>query len=441
MYLTERHSIKRSKRNISLFERIDTLCYYSKNLYNATNYIITQANRISYKLRQGEILDSWEKHFIYKFNCGIKAYNDSRPTKKKLPYITESNSFIANAYFLSWYLKGTTEYKALYATCSQMCIQQLCKNWKAFYQELKTYKQGKITTFPHKPKYYDKETGRGWLLLTYQSISVSKDNRVTFPKFLGGLTLKTRHTNIKQVRIITRSNKIVVELVYDKEETTLQKDKSRILGIDLGVDNFATVVSNTDLQPIILNGRVIKSINQWYNKEKARLQAISKKQNNRYMTKRICKLTERRNNKVKNSLHKISRYIIEYAKAIDIGLIIVGNNKGWKQEVSLGKRINQTFVSIPYAMFIDMLTYKAKSEGIEVITTEESYTSGTSYLDNEAPTKENYNKSRRISRGLFLSNTGTSINADVNGAYQIMRKIIPEIPVKIGEKVTRVNVA
>lgn len=440
MYLTEQHNIKRNRKNDSSFERIDTLCYMAKNLYNATNYIIIQADRISYKLRQGEILDSWEKGFIYKLNCGIRDYNNSRHNKNSVPYITEISGFINNYCFLCWYLKNTREYRNLYATCSQMCIQQLCKNWKSYYQDLRAYRIGKTAKIPNKPKYYNKETGRCWLVLTYQNISIRDDGTITFPKFFGDLTIKTNHTNIKQVRINTRSDKIIIELVYSKEEIKINKNKMRMLGIDLGVDNFATLVSNTDLQPIIINGRVIKSINQWYNKEKARLQSIAKKQNNVYVTRRMCNLTERRNNKVKDKLHKISHYIVECAKTHDIGLIVVGNNRGWKQKVSMGSHNNQTFVNIPYTTFINMLSYKARLDGIEVITVEESYTSGTSYLDNECPVKENYDSSRRIHRGLFQSNIGVLINADVNGAYQIMRKVSNEVPIKVEEKVTRVNV-
>ena len=131
---------------------------------------------------------------------------------------------------------------------------------------------------------------------------------------------------------------------------------------------------------------------------------------------------QKRNNKVNDYLHKASKMVIMKALQYNISKIVMGNNKGWKQGVSLGKHINQTFVSIPFFKLIQMLTYKAYQAGIEVIVVEESYTSGTSYIDNEIPVKDNYDKNRRKYRGLFVSNKGIAINADVNGAYQILKK-------------------
>ena len=140
-------------------------------------------------------------------------------------------------------------------------------------------------------------------------------------------------------------------------------------------------------------------------------------------------------------MHKASRKIIDLALQNGIGTIVVGNNRGWKQEVEMGKRNNQTFVGIPYLTFIRQITYKAGLVGITVKVVEESYTSGTSYLDGELPTKVNYKKSRRLTRGQFKSNSGEYINADVNGAYQIIKKVDTKIPIKYREKVVRLKVA
>jgi putative transposase len=133
----------------------------------------------------------------------------------------------------------------------------------------------------------------------------------------------------------------------------------------------------------------------------------------------------KRNNKIKYTIHCYSKFIVDYCLALDIDTIVVGNNPEWKQELSLGKRNNQNFTQIPFEMFIGQVQYKGKENGIDVIITEESYTSGTSFIDDELPKKENYDKSRRISRGLFKSNDGRIINADVNGSYQIVRKVFP----------------
>jgi putative transposase len=136
-------------------------------------------------------------------------------------------------------------------------------------------------------------------------------------------------------------------------------------------------------------------------------------------------LTEKRNARIDDYLHKASRKIINFCIENDIRTIVIGKNDGWKQSSKLSKRVNQHFVQIPFARLIGMIQYKAEEQGIAVILTEESYTSGTSFIDNEAPTRENYDKSRRVHREMFKSNSGTLINADLNGAYQIIKKVFP----------------
>ena len=131
-------------------------------------------------------------------------------------------------------------------------------------------------------------------------------------------------------------------------------------------------------------------------------------------------------------MHRASSYIINRCIDLNIGIIVIGKNKGWKQEVELGKVNNQTFVQIPYQKFINDLKYKGQEVGIRVIETEESYTSGTSFLDGELPTKKNYNIERRIERGLFRSNEGILINSDVNSAYQIMKKVFRDAEMPAG---------
>ena len=142
-------------------------------------------------------------------------------------------------------------------------------------------------------------------------------------------------------------------------------------------------------------------------------------------TKRMDRLTNRRNNLIDDLIHKASRKVINYALSYGTNTIVIGNNKNWKQNSKMSTKVNQNFISIPHGKLIQQIVYKAKIVGINVITTEESYTSGTSFLDNELPIKENYNKNRRIYRGLFISNKGIRINSDVNGSLQIMKKVFP----------------
>jgi putative transposase len=198
------------------------------------------------------------------------------------------------------------------------------------------------------------------------------------------------------------------------------------MGIDLGVDNLATCVNNIGIKPIVINGRIVKSINEYYNKKRAKLQSDLRKRHSKHWSNKLDTLQLKRDRKLEYYLHCASKSIIEYCEGLNIDTIVIGLNKTWKQECNLVKSANQNFISIPYDKFINMIKYKAENVGINVIATEESYTSGCSFIDNEEMCKETYNKSRRIVRGLFKSNNGTLINSDVNGAYNIIRKVFPK---------------
>ena len=269
------------------------------------------------------------------------------------------------------------------------------------------------------------------VFVTNQQVK-QKGDSLTFPKSFHGFTIKPRCVNLSnfeklnQVRIVPRNQIFCVEIVYSItiNDTPLQDD-GRIMSIDLGLDNLATIVTNTGLKPIIVNGKGLKSHNQYYNKKMAHYQRIAKQMNNKNYTNRLHQLTRKRNFKIEDALHKISRFIVDTAISNQITTIVIGNNQGWKQSVSLGRKTNQSFVTIPHQKLIEKICYKAKLHGIRVIITEESYTSGTSFLDGESPTKDMYDKKRRIHRGLFRSNQGISINADVNAGYQIMKKVFP----------------
>ena len=445
MLLMEEHRIHRNSQK-DLFRVIDDYCYRAKNLYNAVNYLIRQCGRIHRKLQSGEALEDWEREMADQVNEGIRLYHAGRPAGVKISCVDEKNALAADAYFLSWYLKASPEYKAMpYATCSQICIQELCRSWKSFYQAASAWRKHpeRFAGFPRKPGCLDPKEGRGWLVITSQNFHLEEDGRIRMPGFLREIHIKTGQKAVRQIRVRTDGNAIRILLVYEKEECTAASSRgTAVMGIDLGVDNLITAVWNTEQPPVILNGRTLKSINQYYNKERARLQAAAKKGNKKEKTKRVSRLTEKRNRKVKDYLHKASRKIVELAKAAETGVMIIGNNKGWKQKVNLGNRTNQDFVSIPYRKLIEMICYKAALAGIEVRIVNESYSSGTSYLDGEMPEKEYYDRSRRIHRGLFRSNGGITINADVNAAYQIMKAggVIPP-GLKVHETVARLKVA
>ena len=403
MILSEEHRIK-VRKNKDLGSEIDIYCYLVKNLSNAVNYLIRQCYRIHTKLKSGNELEEWEQDMLDSVNDGIRRYNCSRPGKKELRYVDAENSFIADAYFLSWYLKGTSEYKAVpYATCSQICIQEKCREWKSFYLSVSEYARtpGKFLGRPHAPGYLDSKDGRGALVITSQNFHVDEQGNIRMPKFLSGIHIRARHGN-----------------------------------------NLIAAVWNSEMTPVIVNGRPIKSINQYFNKARARLQKEAKTSNKRDITRKIERLTEKRNRKVKDYLHKASRKIVDLAEASGVGIIVIGNNHGWKQNSDMGNKTNQNFVSIPYKMLVDMISYKARLVGIEVRIVSESYTSGTSYLDGEIPDAAYYDRNRRIRRGLFRSNTGICINADVNAAYQIIKLgSIREVRIKEREQITKLKVA
>lgn len=214
-----------------------------------------------------------------------------------------------------------------------------------------------------------------------------------------------------------------MEIVYEIEIPDTVSEHKRICSIDLGTENFVTMVNNIGEQPIVIKGGVIKSINQFYNKKKAELQSQLKKETGKDWSNRLQNLTDKRYEKIKYLMHCASRKVVDYCVEPQIDTLIIGLNKTWKQR----NQNKQNFTYIPFNMLIKQIQSKCEECGIKVMTTEESYTSGTSFLDNEQPVKENYNKERRIHRGLFLSNDGKKINADVNGAYQIMKKVIPNV--------------
>lgn len=228
-----------------------------------------------------------------------------------------------------------------------------------------------------------------------------------------------------QTRIIPNGNTYILEIVYEIEIPEQPTTSSYMIGIDLGINNFATITNNIGKTPIVINGKGIKSYNQYWNKQMAHYQSKAKKINDLHWTNRMDHMTQKRNNKMDYFMHKTSKYIIDYCIENQIDTIIIGKNDGWKQKSKMSKKVNQRFVQIPYESFINKLQYKCENIGIRFILQEESYTSGCSFLDDELPCKENYNKSRRVHRGLFKSNNGISINADVNGAYNIIRKVFP----------------
>lgn len=198
-------------------------------------------------------------------------------------------------------------------------------------------------------------------------------------------------------------------------------DNGRYASIDLGVNNLTTITSNV-FEPLIINGRPIKSINSYYNKSIAKKK--SKLPVRIYSSKYISNLYRRRENKINDYFHKVSTYIVNHLVSNQINTLVIGYNSGWKQDINMGKRNNQNFAYIPFYKFISMLEYKCALKGITIETNEESYTSKCSFLDNEEICEHEKYLGKRVKRGLFIASDGREINADVNGSLNILKKYL-----------------
>lgn len=360
--------------NVSISET----CHISKNLYNQANYLIKQEMKNKKWLRYKELYEL---------------------------------------------LKNTDSYKKLPSQTAQQILKLIDKNWKSYFTAIKGWKKdsSKFLGMPKPPK-YKKKNGENIIIFTNQQCKI-KNGIIKLPKKVGNYLIKTTLTRFNQIRIIPIGVGYKCEIVYEKEINDLNLDKNRVAAIDLGINNLITMVNNIGEHPIIINGKIVKSINQYYNKERSKIQSVISKLNV-FTTKKLEKLTHKRNMKINDYFHKSSRAITNYCIKNNIGKIIIGYNEGWKQECNIGKTNNQKFVSIPYLKLIQQIEYKAEEVGIEVIRTEESYTSKCSFLDNESVEKHEKYMGKRIYRGLFKSLNGILINADVNGAYNIMKKVI-----------------
>ena len=381
MNLTEIHHIK---LNHELYSICDELCFKSKNLYNAALFEFRQ----SYFDKELDTLN-WQ--------------NINR-------IFNQTNQY---------------DYRELLAKVSNTVIKKLGNNLSSFWSLIKKSDYKKKVRVP---KYLHKTNGRFIVEFNKQTFSNKRDedNNLIICKSALNLRIPTKVENPQQVRIVPKKWYYVIEVIYEVKENSIKQNK-RVASIDLGLNNLATVVTNDGDNPILISGRKIKSINQYYNKRTSREKSLLPK--NIYTSKSLGRLWLKRNNKITYEIHKITKFLANYFDERDISKVIIGNNSGWKNGINIGRINNQNFVNIPYITFINQLTYKCKLLGITVIVREESYTSKASFLDyDEIPNYKDettYKFScKRIKRGLYRSST-RKINADVNGAYNIMAKENP----------------
>ena len=393
MYLVERHIIK---PNNPLFKELDNVCFLSKNLYNKALYLVRQ-----------HYFNTKEYLNFYKM-CNLLTYSKD------------------------------VDYYALNTKVSKGTLLLLDRNFKSFFVLIKAKKNKDYNKSVNIPRYLDKQ---GRYIAVFNKHTVSKvylrKGLIKLANISNVIKTNVKLEDLKEVRLLPRGNHYILEVVYTKEEKPLVEDNGRYAAIDLGLNNLATVCSNVE-KPFIINGRPLKSINQRWNKHKANLQ--SRLTNNKRSSKQLVLITNKRNNRVKDYLHKSSRKIVNFLVSKNISTLVIGYNEEWKQNISIGKVNNQSFTSIPFYTFVQQLEYKCKLEGINIILTEESYTSKCSFLDNEPLGKKDSYLGKRVKRGLFRSAKNKTINADLNGSLNILKKVFGEFQYSIEACCTPVRI-
>jgi putative transposase len=444
------------KNGHRMYDYFQEMCQNAKNMHNTTNFYVRQVftsltQEKELQPLQQEVLENIQKHLPKMNDTQLIAYK-KRLEKEKTKPVEKRKEIECNLFdipskekpyvdynFLDALFKSMVQndYRSLPTQSSQGIMKTVFQNWKSFYASLREFKvnPSKFKARPRIPGYSrarEKEVS-----FTNQDCVIKDKKFLKFPKTKGCLNIgKLGFTEgkLKQVRVLPKHGKYVVELVFRiPSEREMKESKQRYMSVDLGVDNLATIVTNTGRRPVLVKGKSIKSVNQRYNKLKAHYTAILRKGKNpkegQFSSKRLEKINNKRFNQIKDFFHKASHQVEKIALEEDIDTIIIGQNKDWKQNTNMSKKNNQSFVSIPHSLLIQMITYKAERHGIKVIVTEESYTSKASFLDNddipvygESDTKKSFS-GKRIKRGLYRSKNGTFINADVNGAANIMRKV------------------
>ena len=405
-YVTRTHKIHISKYH-KYFKTIDSASLKAKNLYNAALYLERQ-----------------------------QFFNNQ-------PFI--------NNFTLYKLIKGTDAFNELHdliKTEPQAVLKQVYQDITSFKQATKSYFKNpeKFKSKPKLPNYKHKIDGRSSLefnciMFNIQNSQIhinSLDIHIDVPKYLKGMTSKKYQTNIYldeeespleliNIRIVPANGEYNIELIYTKQiELQDYLQIRHAASIDLGINNIITLTTTLpNTQPLLISGRYLKSYNKEFNKKLAFYKSQAKQCQNKDITHRINSLYKNRNHYFNTNIHQIASYIVNYLTKNKINLLVVGYNEQWKQNSKLSKKTNQTFIQIPYTKLIQILQYKCYENSIRFKQVNEAYTSGTSFLDSEPPSKEHYNKARRVHRGLFKTNQGILINADVNASYQILKKNTP----------------
>ena len=398
MRQVERHWIR---ENHKLYSICEELTFKAKNLYNAGLYQIRQS-------------------FFERERSGNK---ESHPM---LSWVTLTSNFRK---------EKQEDMLALPSKVSTNILKSLGNAMSAHYQVLKRFYDKSNTSVTHKPqlpKYLHKTDGRYVVEFNNQTISKKRGENgeiIICPRELN-LMIPTKVDKPKCVRIVPKLGAFIIEVIYEVKELPL-KYTNNFAAIDLGINNLASVTFTNGINPLLVSGQKIKSINQGYNRLLAKAQSkLPRKQGT---SKHIHRLWRNREMKLQSELHRITSFLSQYFDEMCIEKVFIGRNVGWKNNVSMGKKTNQKFVQIPFNTFVSQLKYKCFLRGIEVIEQEESYTSKASFVDNDdIPVygKLNYEpqfSGKRVYRGLYETKDGFRLNADINGSYNILAKGLQSI--------------
>ena len=377
MKLVEKHKIYKSHPSYS---KLDSMSRKANNLYNQCVYFAKHSENLSEDLKN---LDKV-----------MKKFPDEHDNYRSFGY----------------------------ARCAQQILRLFQRSLQNYFTAIKDYKKHptKYTGRPGFPK-FRKSGDRFQVIFTNQSTRLINNVINIAPKtFENKLSIKLRARSVKkicQVVFTPRNDYFLIYVIYEVEDVTISQTSDKVAAIDIGLSNLATVTFSEEDDPILYRSDLTK-INHDFNRITSGYVSILKKTQDKDTSKRRKRYSEKYSGLIEDRLHKISREIINDLSHRGVSTVIVGKNTGQK----IGNRL-KNFVQVPLFRLINMIKYKAELAGITFIQVNESYTSGTSFLDNELPTKEFYNKERRKFRGLFLSNDSRRINADVNASFQIMKKI------------------
>lgn len=332
-------------------------------------------------------------------------------------------------------IQRNKHYQALYSDTAQQILTTVAESFKSYIGLLKGITKGTVKQKPKLPNY--RKSG-GLALATFTGRSVKLKNGILrFPMgsiskvwfgidaFYLPMPSNLDFKAIREIRIFPRNRQFYAEFVYQVSSISADVDKTKVLGIDHGLDNWLTCVSNTGTS-FIVDGLHLKSINQWYNKSVANIKE-GKPQG--FWSNRLAAITEKRNRTIRYAINKAARIVINHCIDNQIGTVVFGWNEGQKDSSNMGKKNNQKFVQIPTARLKDRIYQLCEQHGIDFVETEESYTSKSSYLDNDVLPKYGEKpvrwkaSGRRLTRGIYQSLNGIKINADCNGAGNILRKV------------------